>query len=112
MEAVRGIAWGTSALAYLYRQLGLASRVGVRQIAGYLTILEAWVYDHFTPFFVSRQAAWDPSRPRAQRWSERREYGSSVQHLQASREQIDDLRVDQVQNFYCIYSCYAKLLNN
>ena len=34
LAVVPGIAWGASALAYLYRQLGLASRVGVRQIDG------------------------------------------------------------------------------
>jgi len=33
-------AWGTATLAYLYRQLGYASRVGVKQIAGYLALLE------------------------------------------------------------------------
>ena len=105
LDAVRGIAWGTSALAYLYRQLGLASRVGVKQIAGYLTLLEAWVYEHFTPLSVSTRSRWDVTMPRAQRWSERREYGASLQHLQAMREQIDDLRLDQVNNWSLLSIC-------
>ena len=36
---VRHYAWGAAALAYLYRQLGTATRADVRQIAGYLTLL-------------------------------------------------------------------------
>ena len=34
-------AWGAVALAHLYRQLGFTTWSGVRQIAGYLTLLEA-----------------------------------------------------------------------
>ena len=37
-------AWGSAALAYLYRQLGTATRADVRQIAGYLTLLMVNVY--------------------------------------------------------------------
>lgn len=40
LEDVANYAWGAAALAYLYRQLGCASRVDVSQIAGYLTLLE------------------------------------------------------------------------
>ncbi|RWR88534.1 serine/threonine-protein phosphatase 7 long form isoform X1 [Cinnamomum micranthum f. kanehirae] len=47
LDNVRSYAWGTAALAYLYRQLGLATRHEVKQIVGYLTLLEAWVYEHF-----------------------------------------------------------------
>ena len=38
---VHSYAWGIAALTYLYRQLGLATRHEVKQIAGYLTLLEA-----------------------------------------------------------------------
>ncbi|XP_057525825.1 protein MAINTENANCE OF MERISTEMS-like [Amaranthus tricolor] len=33
------IAWGAVTLAYIYRQLGMASRAGCKTIAGYLTLL-------------------------------------------------------------------------
>jgi len=33
------IAWGMAILAYMYRQLGLASRAGVRSIIGCLTLV-------------------------------------------------------------------------
>ena len=38
--AVSTYAWGTATLAYLYRQLGFAFRVGIKQFAGYLSLLE------------------------------------------------------------------------
>ena len=39
LKCVRTYAWGAAALAYLYRQLGLATRHEVKQIIGYLTQL-------------------------------------------------------------------------
>ncbi|XP_028051669.1 protein MAIN-LIKE 1-like [Camellia sinensis] len=47
IDVVSSYAWGVAALAFLCRQLGLVSRVGVKQIAGYLKLLEAWIYEHF-----------------------------------------------------------------
>jgi len=35
-------AWGATALAYLYKQLGYVSRDGVKQIVGYLPLLEVY----------------------------------------------------------------------
>ncbi|RWR85070.1 serine/threonine-protein phosphatase 7 long form isoform X1 [Cinnamomum micranthum f. kanehirae] len=46
-DEARTYAWGAVTLAYLYRQLGFATQIGIRQIAGYLTLLEAWIYEHF-----------------------------------------------------------------
>ncbi|XP_021742752.1 protein MAIN-LIKE 1-like [Chenopodium quinoa] len=43
-------AWGTAALAYLYRQLGTTSRKGADSIAGCLTLLQAWIYEYFLCF--------------------------------------------------------------
>lgn len=40
LEEVPNYAWGTAALAYLYRQLGIASRRDTTQMAGCLTLLE------------------------------------------------------------------------
>ena len=44
------IAWGAVALAYLYRQLGMASRAGCKTIAGCLTLLQTWIYEYFSAF--------------------------------------------------------------
>ncbi|CAI0457313.1 unnamed protein product [Linum tenue] len=40
-------AWGAGALAYLYRQLGIASRAEAKGVSGCLTLLQCWIYDHF-----------------------------------------------------------------
>ena len=40
LGAVSTYAWGTATLEYLYRQLGFAFRVGIKQFAGYLSLLE------------------------------------------------------------------------
>jgi len=43
---VSSYGWGAVALAYLYRQLGYASRGGIKQIAGYLPLLEVLLKHH------------------------------------------------------------------
>ncbi|XP_028106926.1 protein MAIN-LIKE 1-like [Camellia sinensis] len=59
-------AWGAVALAYLYRQLEFATRSAVRQMAGYMILLEAWIYEHFRPFKPHQNmectVTWDPYR--------------------------------------------------
>ncbi|CAL1400511.1 unnamed protein product [Linum trigynum] len=42
------------ALAYLYKQLGIASRVEAKGVAGCLTLLQCWIYDHFPTLRPSR----------------------------------------------------------
>lgn len=52
-EFVIGLSWaayiclGVAVLAYLYWQLGFVTWSVVKQISGYLTLLEAWIYEHF-----------------------------------------------------------------
>ncbi|XP_028070260.1 protein MAIN-LIKE 1-like [Camellia sinensis] len=41
LGSIHTYAWGAAALAFLYRQLGYASRSGVKQMGGYMTLLEA-----------------------------------------------------------------------
>lgn len=40
------MAWGAGTLAYLYLQLGMASRSGVHQISGCLTLLEVLLFNY------------------------------------------------------------------
>ncbi|KAJ1387165.1 Aminotransferase-like, plant mobile domain [Sesbania bispinosa] len=47
LRTVGKIAWGAAALAYLYEQLKDASCHNTRQLAGYTTLLQAWILDHF-----------------------------------------------------------------
>ncbi|XP_028123334.1 protein MAIN-LIKE 1-like [Camellia sinensis] len=47
LRSVVSYAWDAAALAFLYRQLGTAIRYAVKQMAGYMTLLEGWIYEHF-----------------------------------------------------------------
>ncbi|KAL5128007.1 Protein MAIN-LIKE 1 [Glycine soja] len=42
-----GYAWGVAALVHMYDQLDEACRTTIRQLAGYLTLLQCWIYEHF-----------------------------------------------------------------
>ncbi|KAF9603373.1 hypothetical protein IFM89_035618 [Coptis chinensis] len=47
VDNVSKYAWGAAVLAYLYRELAKASQRNKRQVVGCMTLLEAWVYEHF-----------------------------------------------------------------
>ncbi|XP_028070433.1 protein MAIN-LIKE 1-like [Camellia sinensis] len=89
-------AWGAAALTYLYRQLGFATRSAVRQMTGYMTLLEAWIYEHFRLFRPHQNMEYTIQLPHVHRWTPRREAGSTVSHLQALREELDRLTFDEV----------------
>ncbi|XP_057522882.1 protein MAINTENANCE OF MERISTEMS-like [Amaranthus tricolor] len=57
------IAWGAVTLVYLYRQLSMASR------AGYLTMLQTWIYEYFLAFRPHPCRADVPNKTRAEMWS-------------------------------------------
>ncbi|KAL8474798.1 hypothetical protein ACS0TY_031291 [Phlomoides rotata] len=40
VEEAKQYAWGSATLVYLYRQLNIASRYGVKQLVGFLPLLE------------------------------------------------------------------------
>ena len=96
LDRVRTYAWGAGALAHLYRQLGIASRASVRQISGYMTLLQAWIYEHFP--YLSPHPALDytDARPRVHRWMPGSPPRSTMDHLVILRESLDVLRADEV----------------
>eukprot|EP00268_Persea_americana_P002268 TRINITY_DN10672_c0_g1_i8.p1 TRINITY_DN10672_c0_g1~~TRINITY_DN10672_c0_g1_i8.p1 ORF type:complete len:248 (+),score=26.44 TRINITY_DN10672_c0_g1_i8:166-909(+) len=96
LDQARTYAWGAAALAHLYRQLGFATRSGVRQIAGYLTLLEAWIYEHFPRCKLHQNRACTGNLPRVHRWVPRRESGDQMSNLQSLREALDDLDAHEV----------------
>ncbi|CAI9106265.1 OLC1v1005386C1 [Oldenlandia corymbosa var. corymbosa] len=63
--------WGSGTLAFLYRQLGIASRAGCTTMAGCMTLLQAWIYEYFPCFQPSKRrgrrgvVGW----PRARDWT-------------------------------------------
>lgn len=96
VRGVRDYSWGSATLAYLYRQLGLASRSGCTGIAGCLTLLQAWIYEYFPCFRPqkgcltiypgdARAAMWDSGKP-----------GKELHRLQSYRLRIDQLTAREV----------------
>ncbi|GAU27523.1 hypothetical protein TSUD_147160 [Trifolium subterraneum] len=47
LDQIHTYAWGTAALAVLYRVLSNAIVPLCKYVAGYMTLLQAWIYDHF-----------------------------------------------------------------
>ncbi|KAH1202629.1 Protein MAIN-LIKE 2 [Glycine max] len=42
-----GYAWGAAALVHMYDNLNDVSKSTSRQLAGYITLLQCWIYEHF-----------------------------------------------------------------
>ena len=89
-DQIRTYVWGAGALANLYRQLGFVTRTDVRQITGYLTLLEAWIYEHFPRCKPNPNRTYIENLPRVHRWVPRREFGDCMSDLQSLREALDD----------------------
>ncbi|RWR94760.1 serine/threonine-protein phosphatase 7 long form [Cinnamomum micranthum f. kanehirae] len=96
LTRVRDYAWGAAALAYLYRQLGTATRADVRQIAGYLTLLTSWVYEHFPFTRPPAQWGYTAGMPLASRWNPGQESGNARENIQLMRERLDALHPSEV----------------
>lgn len=83
LDKVHTYAWGARALAYIYRQLGIASRIQVKQMTGYITLLEEWFYKHFCPLEPHCNMDYLDDQPHMQRWRPCRERGSLGDNLRA-----------------------------
>ncbi|XP_065864128.1 protein MAINTENANCE OF MERISTEMS-like isoform X2 [Euphorbia lathyris] len=91
-----GFSWGSAALAYLYRHLGIASRGDCGQITGCLTLLQAWIYEYFPCFRPHREGVTvDPDLPRASMWPSIA-LEKTDDRLRSYRVRIDRLTADEV----------------
>ncbi|CAI0402111.1 unnamed protein product [Linum tenue] len=95
---VAGYAWGVGTLAYLYRQLGVASRAGGKGVCGYLTLLQAWIYEYFPDFRPNRVQQHSPADPRASLWVCSRLKGrdDAKERLVRYRSILDGMSADDV----------------
>ncbi|XP_017413036.1 protein MAIN-LIKE 1-like [Vigna angularis] len=67
-------AWGIVALAYMYEQLGDVSLASTKQMAGYLTLLQSWIYEHLPTLGRRRLvSSYMEDRPRAAKWESPRQ---------------------------------------
>ncbi|KAH1193932.1 Protein MAIN-LIKE 2 [Glycine max] len=64
-----GYAWGAAALVHMYDQLNEACQTPTRQMAGYLTLLQCWIYEHFPSVHQCvTDDAYAETTPRASQW--------------------------------------------
>ncbi|XP_006603549.1 protein MAIN-LIKE 2-like [Glycine max] len=64
-----GFSWGVAALVHLYEHLNEASQTPTRQMVGYITLLQCWIYKHFLAVHqYVVDDAYAKASPRASRW--------------------------------------------
>ena len=97
------VAWGAVTLAFLYRQLGMASRAGCKTIAGCLTLLQTWIYEYFPAFRPHPRRDDVPNMTRAEMWTPKK-VGRELDRLMEFRKVLDSMTETQV--FYITF-CHA-----
>ncbi|KAH1233805.1 Protein MAIN-LIKE 1 [Glycine max] len=126
LEALRDLsmteryAWGVAALVHMYDQLNDASMSHSRQLGGYITLLQCWIYEHFPSVAESTaDRDYDEASPRACRWIAMKKTVKSIR-TPSYRERLDRLRIPdvcwipygehrEVWDFH-VRSCYSGLL--
>ncbi|XP_028126177.1 protein MAIN-LIKE 1-like [Camellia sinensis] len=95
-NTIECVARGAAALAFLYQQLGTATRYAVKQMAGYMTLLEARIYEHFVSARTHPNLDYKEDQPHVFHWISRTQSGSSTSILQRLREDLDRLEAHGV----------------
>jgi hypothetical protein len=95
LERVHEYAWGTAALAYLFRQLGMASRAGARGMSGCVSLLQAWIYEYF-PCFRPQDGLYVEGEPRVKAWTHLPRFSRSQETMARYRQRLDALEAYDV----------------
>ncbi|XP_057529912.1 protein MAINTENANCE OF MERISTEMS-like [Amaranthus tricolor] len=90
------VAWGAVTLAFLYRQLGMASRAGCKTIAGCLTLLQTWIYEYFPAFRPHARREDVPNMTRAEMWTPKKPC-RELDRLRDCRKVLDSMTETQVE---------------
>ncbi|KAL2925779.1 Protein MAINTENANCE OF MERISTEMS [Bienertia sinuspersici] len=87
-DSIHEFSWGSAALAYLYRQLGMTSRYSCLGNVGCLTLLQCWIYEYFPCFrpHMERHVI-GPGCPQSMLWNVRCE-DKSMARLQSIRRRM------------------------
>ncbi|XP_027915206.1 protein MAIN-LIKE 1-like [Vigna unguiculata] len=102
--------WGVAALVHLYEQLGDASFANTKQLAGYLPLLQAWIYEHF-PTLGRKQVrdTYVETEPRALRYVT----GCAISAIADVRVQLDGLTYDgMIWNPYVAHRAARQLVTH
>ncbi|KAL2923053.1 Protein MAINTENANCE OF MERISTEMS [Bienertia sinuspersici] len=113
-EKVKDYAWGASCLAFMYRQLGVASRFDNAQIGGCLTLLQAWIYKYFPAFRPQRRLNWVPTMPYASQWLSTLINPNANDALHSYWRLLDKIRFDEIisMRLFSPKTCYRGPENN
>ncbi|XP_006584222.1 protein MAIN-LIKE 2-like [Glycine max] len=91
-----GFAWGAAALVHMYDHLNVASQASTRQLGGYITLLQCWIYEHFPTMHTSVvHDAYDEGSPRACRWLTGKAHMTGIKGA-SYRRRLDALTVTDV----------------
>ncbi|XP_057525976.1 protein MAIN-LIKE 1-like [Amaranthus tricolor] len=93
----------------MYRQLGMASRVGCKTIAGCLTLLQTWIYEYFSTFRSHPRQENVANKTRAEMWSTPKP-GREINMLRDCRSILDSMTETQVE--WTLYMTFPKALLN
>ncbi|KAJ6801691.1 ribonuclease 3-like protein 2 [Iris pallida] len=97
LSTVEEISWGSGILAHLYRELGVASRIGSKTISGCQTLLHAWIYEHFPMLKrATFNEEYDEHLPRMCRWKPTEENVKCPHTLVALRNALEDMRGEEI----------------
>ncbi|XP_057248236.1 protein MAINTENANCE OF MERISTEMS-like [Beta vulgaris subsp. vulgaris] len=97
LVSVKSYSWASAALAYLYRELGKATRAETKQLAGSSTLLEVWIYEHFPMFRPMTNSNYLPGEhPRAMKWDAQTPTPILLSTLQQHRWRLDDMTAQEV----------------
>ncbi|XP_026459070.1 protein MAIN-LIKE 1-like [Papaver somniferum] len=70
LKSCHKYSWGTATLSFLLEKLETASRLTSRNIGGYFTVLQVWIYDHFPDLnLVKEDDKWVDTFPTSAKWS-------------------------------------------
>ncbi|KAH1199365.1 Protein MAIN-LIKE 1 [Glycine max] len=126
LEALRDLSmterytWGVATLVHMHDQLNDASMSHSRQLGGYITLLQCWIYEHFPSVAESTtDQDYDEASPCACRWIATKKTVKSIR-TSSYRERLDRLRIPdvywipygehrEVRDFH-VRSCYFGLL--
>ncbi|CAJ2642560.1 unnamed protein product [Trifolium pratense] len=65
LDRIDSYSWGTAAPAFLYWELTNAVVPDYKYVAGYMALLQAWVYDHFKDIGGAKSKSYVEEMPRA-----------------------------------------------
>ncbi|XP_012853086.1 PREDICTED: uncharacterized protein LOC105972655 [Erythranthe guttata] len=95
LDQIGEYAWGTACLCRLYDELSLASQNSTNSMAGWLTLFQSWIYEHF-PYLAGGTLKTKFEGPLASRWQPQSKTTSTPERASHLRSRLDDLIPDQV----------------